>query len=266
MRMKRLMYYIRLWNGYQRMGFLEMTQYPADTVILVISLVLREAAGFIGILAIASAVGTMGGWGIYEICLMFSMCAFIESLSQTFFDNVWEINGLVHRGRMDVFLVRPASVFFQLLGDVMHYPALMSMTIYAGVMVFAMVRLEIGFSVGSLLFFGEYLICGIVVNTGIYTIFNSLNFWIVQGEDVAVLVQTCREFAKYPIGAFPGVIRTVFTYVLPFGFVGYYPAAYLTGKAGGWVWAGLPAAAVIVAGAASVVWRIGSRGYNSTGT
>ena len=67
MRMKRLMYYIRLWNGYQRMGFLEMTQYPADTVILVISLVLREAAGFIGILAIASAVGTMGGWGIYEI-------------------------------------------------------------------------------------------------------------------------------------------------------------------------------------------------------
>lgn len=89
-------------------------------------------AGFIGILAIASAVGTMGGWGIYEICLMFSMCAFIESLSQTFFDNVWEINGLVHRGRMDVFLVRPASVFFQLLGDVMHYPALMSMTIYAG--------------------------------------------------------------------------------------------------------------------------------------
>ena len=76
---------------------------------------------------------------------MFSMCAFIESLSQTFFDNVWEINGLVHRGRMDVFLVRPASVFFQRRGDVMHYPALMSMTIYAGVMVFAMVRLEIGF-------------------------------------------------------------------------------------------------------------------------
>ena len=39
--------------------------------------------------------------------------------------------------------------------------------------------------------------------------------------------------------AFPGVIRTIFTYVLPFGFVGYYPAAYLTGKTGSWVLAGL---------------------------
>ena len=37
--MKRLAYYIRLWMGYQRMGLVEMTQYPADTVILVISLV-----------------------------------------------------------------------------------------------------------------------------------------------------------------------------------------------------------------------------------
>ena len=83
---------------------------------------------------------------------------------------------------------------------------------------------------------------------------------------MAVLVQTCREFAKYPIGAFPGVIRTIFTYVLPFGFVGYYPAAYLTGKTGSWVLAGLPLSAVAVAAVAAVFWRLGSRAYDSTGT
>ena len=46
--MKRFVHYLRLWMGYQRRGFLEMTQYPADTVIMVISLLLREASGFIG--------------------------------------------------------------------------------------------------------------------------------------------------------------------------------------------------------------------------
>lgn len=264
--MKRLVYYLRLWNGYQRRGLVEMTQYPAETVILVISLILREAAGFIGVLAIAYAAGGLGGWGVYEICLMFSMCALIESLSQTFFDNVWGISSLVHEGRMDVFLVRPAPVFLQVLGDVVHYPALISMVIYGGVMVYAMVHLGIGFDIGLLLFLAEYLVCGIAVNTGIYTIFNCLNFWIVQGEDVAVLVQTCREFAKYPIGAFPGLIRTVFTYVLPFGFVGYYPASYLTGKTGEWVLAGLPLAAAAVALVAVVFWNLGSRAYDSTGT
>ena len=116
--MNRVVYYLRLWKGYQRRGFLEMTQYPTDTVIMIISLLLREAAGFIGILAIAYAAGGLGGWGVYEICLMFSMCALVESISMTFLDNVWEINRLVHQGRMDVFLVRPAPLFFQVLGDV----------------------------------------------------------------------------------------------------------------------------------------------------
>lgn len=264
--MKRLIYYMRLWGGYQRRGFLEMTQYPADTVIMVISLLLREASGFIGILTIAYAAGGLGGWGVYDICLMFSMCALVESISMTFFDNVWGINQLVHKGRMDVLLVRPAPLYFQLLGEAAHHPAMVSMAIYAGTMVFSMVRLGIGFGAGRLLFLAEYLVCGVIVNTGIYTIFNSLNFWIVQGEDVAILVQTCREFAKYPIGAFPGVIRTVFTYVLPFGFVGYYPAAYLTGKTGNWVLAGLPLAAAGVCFVAAVFWNLGTHAYDSTGT
>ncbi|MCI8665068.1 MAG: hypothetical protein HFG82_00120 [Dorea sp.] len=264
--MNRVVYYLRLWKGYQRRGFLEMTQYPTDTVIMIISLLLREAAGFIGILAIAYAAGGLGGWGVYEICLMFSMCALVESISMTFLDNVWEINRLVHQGRMDVFLVRPAPLFFQVLGDVAHYPALVSMVIYAGTMIFSMAQLGIGFSAGLLLFMAEYLVCGVLVNTGIYTIFNSLNFWIIQGEDVAVLVQTCREFAKYPIGAFPGIIQTVFTYVLPFGFVGYYPASYLTGKAGNWVLAGLPLSAAGVCLVAAIFWNLGTRTYDSTGT
>lgn len=264
--MNRVVYYLRLWKGYQRRGFLEMTQYPTDTVIMIISLLLREAAGFIGILAIAYAAGGLGGWGVYEICLMFSMCALVESISMTFLDNVWEINRLVHQGRMDVFLVRPAPLFFQVLGDVAHYPALVSMVIYAGTMIFSMAQLGIGFSAGLLLFMAEYLVCGVLVNTGIYTIFNSLNFWIIQGEDVAVLVQTCREFAKYPIGAFPGIIQTVFTYVLPFGFVGYYPAAYLAGKTGNWVLAGLPLSAAAVSLAAAVFWKLGTQAYDSTGT
>ena len=59
--MNRVVYYLRLWKGYQRRGFLEMTQYPTDTVIMIISLLLREAAGFIGILAIAYAAGGLGG-------------------------------------------------------------------------------------------------------------------------------------------------------------------------------------------------------------
>lgn len=264
--MRKIWYYFRLWKQYLRIGVLCTTQYPADAVIMLVSMLLREASAFIGILTITSVAGGLGDWGVYEICLMFSMCAIIEAIGQAFFDSVWSISSMVRRGQMDVFLVRPASVFFQVIGQRIQFQAVFSMTIYAGIMVFSLVKLHVHFGIGLLFFLLEYLVCATAVNSGVYLIFNSLNFWIVQGKDIAEVVQTCREFAKYPLSVFPVMVRTFFTYVIPFGILGYYPAAYLTGKAGNEVIWMMPLLASVVVAAASFVWRIGLNSYNSTGT
>ena len=76
-------------------------------------------------------------WGIYEICLLFSMCAIIEAIGQAFFDEVWAIDKMIRRGEMDTFLVRPASPFIQMLGQVMHFQAILSMAVYVGILVWS---------------------------------------------------------------------------------------------------------------------------------
>lgn len=264
--MKRLKYYVRLWCGYMRIGLLVLVQYPADTMTWIASMLLREAAGFLGIVTIANVAGGLGSWNLYEICLLFSMCAIIEAVGQAFLDNVWGINGQVRRGTLDVLLVRPASPFIQMMGQRFHFQAVLSMLVYAGVMIWSMSKLNIGFRIGTILFLLEFLVCATAINTGIYTIFNAFDFWIVQGEDIAAFVQTCREFAKYPLVVFPVVIKGFFTYIIPFGFVGFYPAAYLAGKAGIEVVLLLPVCAGVVTAIAALLWRRGIGSYNSTGT
>lgn len=264
--MQRVKYYTTLWFGYQRLGFLSMTQYPLDTFILILSMLLREASGFLGVISVAYAAGGIGNWGVYEISLLFSMCAIIEAIGQAFLDNVWGIRHLVKDGNLDTMLVRPAPLFFQVIGDVAHHQAVISMIFYFSVLFYSMNHLNIEWSFAVVFFLVEFLICGTIINTGIYTIFNCLNFWVVQGEDIAVLIQTCREFTKYPIGAFPTVIRLFFTYVLPFGFVGYYPASYLIKEAGNWVLAAMPVCAFLIGIVAYVIWKAATNSYNSTGT
>lgn len=264
--MGRLKYYVRLALCYQRAGIIKFTQYPANAVIMLFSVVVREAAGLIGVLAIANVLGGIGGWNLYEICLLFSMCAIIEAIGQIFFDQVWEIATCVQKGRFDELLVRPAALWFQLMGQHTLYTSMLGIGVYTVLLVYALHGLGIGCSLKLILFMIEFLICGTMVNTGLYNIFNCINFWTVQGKDIAELVQVCREFVKYPLGAFPAVIGTVFTFVLPFGFVGYYPAAYLVGKEGNWVLWGMPLCALIVVGIAALIWNRGVRGYNSTGT
>ena len=71
----RMKYYAKLWLRYMRIGFLCMTQYPADTMIWFISMIIREACGFVGILAVAGVTGHLGDWGIYEILsFVFYVC------------------------------------------------------------------------------------------------------------------------------------------------------------------------------------------------
>ncbi len=167
---------------------------------------------------------------------------------------------------MDTFLVRPASPFIQMLGQVMHFQAILSMAVYVGILVWSIRGIGLSIGVREIILLIEYTICGTMINSGIYTIFNTLNFWIVQGDDIAVLVQTCREFVKYPLQVFPTAIQGLFTYILPLGFVAYYPVLGLLGKTRMPVMILLPCVAVLTVVIASVLWRMGLKGYNSTGT
>lgn len=264
--MKRLLYNFRLWCGFMRIGFLIVIQYRADTIIMVISMLLREASGFIGVVTIANAAGGLGDWNLYEICLLFSMCAVTESMSQSFFDSVWGMDHTIRKGMMDIILVRPANTFIQLLGQRLHFTGLLSMSAYLCLMFWSLSKLQISISLETMLFLAEFLVCATIINSGIYTIFNSMNFWLVQGSDLAQFVQTCREFAKYPLSVFPLLIRNFFTFMIPFGFIGYYPASYLSGKAGSEILVLMPLCAGIVAGIATLIWSSGIKGYNSTGT
>jgi ABC-2 type transport system permease protein len=231
-----------------------------------ISILIRETSGFMGIMALAGVFGGLGGWNIYEICILFSMCAIVEAVGQTFFDSIWLIERSIRRGDIDTFLVRPASPFVQLLGQSLHLEALLNIFIYIFIFTWAALMDGIVFNVHLIFTIIECIIWGVIINSGIYTIFNCLNFWIIQGEDVAILVQTCREFVKYPLNIFPKFIQTFFTYVLPFGFVGYYPTLYILGKTSIPLGIIMPFVAVFVVPLGMILWRTGIKGYNSTGT
>lgn len=249
-----------------RIGYLMLIEYKLDSIIMVLSMILREVAGFLGIVAIVQFSGQIDGWNLYEISLLFAMCAIVEAISQTFLDSIWGLASYIRRGAMDIFLVRPANPFFQILGQRFHFTGLISMLVYLVIYGGAIYKLHINLDLGFFLFNLEFLVCATMINSGIYTICNSINFWLIQGNEIANIIQGCREFAKYPLTIFPRWIKGVFTYIIPFGMVGYYPAAYLTGKIDIAINIYILVAALFVDGIAVLIWKLGIKSYNSTGS
>ena len=75
-----------------------------------------------------------------------------------------------------------------------------------------------------------------------------------------------NEFAKYPLDIYNSVIRKVFTWIIPYGLISFYPASYLLERdVGGVVWA-LPFVAIVLSLIAYRIWQVGLRQYTSTGS
>jgi ABC-2 type transport system permease protein len=49
-------------------------------------------------------------------------------------------------------------------------------------------------------------------------------FWVVDSYPVLGLAWKLREFAPYPMSIFDGAFRFAFTYLIPIGFVAFYPS------------------------------------------
>lgn len=265
--MKVLCHYIELTKAFLHFGVCKFVEYPLNAVISLISMLLREVTGFVGIFLIAQTIGGFGGWNMYEICVLFAMAMIPEALGQAFFDMVWSIGFIgIRLGILDVFLVRPAPVLLQMLFFEMHFQALISVLAGGALFIYGFLGAGGTFTIGNILFMLEAVLLGTVINTAIYLFFNCLNFWVVQANEVASLIQTLRQFGKYPMTAFPVFVKIVLTVGIPFGFVAYYPAAYLLGKISlpmPWL---LAAAGVVTVTIAGTAWKFGLKSYNSIGT
>ena len=264
--MRNLLYELRMIKAYMHVGFRTFTEYPLDSVLWSVSMLAREATGFFGITLIAATLGGLGGWTLYEICILFGMAMIPEAIGQCCLDSVWNIEGAVRKGQMDMYFVRPLPVLLQLLCSRYNFQALITLFVGIGIVIYGTIRAEISVTIWKCLFFLLFVIFGTILNTSIYLIFNSLNFWVVQSKEISNLVLTFRQFAKYPLHIFPVVIEFCMTYVIPFGFVGYYPALYWIEKGNRFIPGGMIIASIVTAGIAISIWCVGIRNYNSTGT
>ncbi|MGR6011138.1 ABC-2 family transporter protein [Bacillus paranthracis] len=71
---------------------------------------------------------------------------------------------------------------------------------------------------------------GALVYGGIFVTLASLGFWSDAKSSIMPLMYNIGNYGRYPVNIYNRVIRFILTFVLPFAFVGVYPAAYFLRK------------------------------------
>jgi ABC-2 type transport system permease protein len=131
-------------------------------------------------------------------------------------------------------LLRPMSVYFQFC---VHYLNLIGLTdMLPGIIIFIYGAISVGFRLS--LFNIISVVCVIAGATmlrgGIYTLAGSVGFWTKSNRSLTTVVTRLGDISiMYPLTIYNRVVQSILTFILPLGFISFYPASAFLHKDSG---------------------------------
>ncbi len=214
----------------------------------------------------------LGGWSLGEVLFLHGMSLVMFSVSETLSQGLRGVPILIREGTFDRVLVRPMSAFVQaLVTDVsLRHLGLVAQ----GVLVFglAISLVDIAWSPAKVTFLAVVLVSGAALFLALFTIEAIISFWTVNSlEAINAFTYGGSDLGQYPIHIFDQRLRALFLWIIPIGFLTYYPALYILDKPDP---LGLPGVARFVGPIAACLfcavvawgWNVAIRHYRSTGS
>jgi ABC-2 type transport system permease protein len=225
-------------------------------------------ASLLFVLLLFQRIPELAGWNREEIFLIYGMSMVSYGLFGCVAWNLFEFGDrYIIQGRFDRVLLRPANSYLQVLFDQFRLPALSESLIGLGIIAFSLARLDLQPTLGEWFFGALTVLCGSVLFICVFSTLASLSFHFEDRIGVSPPVFNMIAFGRYPQTIFPPVLRFLLRWIIPFGFVAYYPATGLLGRS---PYEGLVLLSPLVTLCFVVLtcwfWRLGVRRYESTGS
>jgi ABC-2 type transport system permease protein len=238
-------------------------EYRANFVANLVESLLRAATVVLGLAVLYGDGLGVGGWSYAEATVLIGVFTIIESLmGMTMYPNLRRIAEAVRTGSMDFVLLKPVDGQFLVSAreiDVFRLPDLL---IGLGFAIYGMLNVTTvtltGILTGMLLMVGSlgiaYALCFMLA---------TLAFWFVRVENTLELFWGLYRAGQFPITAYPGWVRQLFTFVVPVAFMTTVPAQAIIGKPD---WGGALGTLLFATGLLAVsraFWKFALRSYTS---
>ena len=244
-----------------------LLEYKLSFILGIVSQIFTFLGYYFIILALFAKFGNVKGFTLYEILLTFSIIQFGFSINEVFARGIDQFDNLIIEGNFDRILLRPKSIIVQILTTEIAWIRI-SKTIQALIiMIIALVNLKITLTFAKILTLIMMLISSIVIFFSIFLLTDSYCFVTVQNLEIKnIFTNGGKHVAQYPIGIYKRGFVIFFTYIIPFGFVNYYPLLYLTSKSDNLFYVFSPLIVVLYLIPAIFLFKLGLKHYSSVGS
>ena len=260
---------VSIYLKFIKMHFLIGLQYKGWWL-MALNVFIACAADILPAYLLFSRMGSVGVWTWERILLIYALAVTSFGLAESFcrgFDYFpWR---MLRTGEFDRLLLRPRSLYTQIAGSAFHIHRLSRVTIGLCAIIWALGQLGVAATPFSIAVIIMALAGGALVYSGVFIMSSGIAFYTIKALDwIYIVTNASYQVTRIPIDYMPPIFRRAFTFVVPILVISYMPAAAVCGWNGVSPLLGflaLPAGVAFIA-LSRVVWRIGLRRYQSTGS
>lgn len=264
--------HINLYFMILGMSLRSRMSFRLDFFVMLFSVFIREFANMALLVVVVHRFSDLAGWNMWEMAFLYCMVTFTQRNFSSFLGGIMKIGDLVKSGEMDTYMMTPISPLFlinsrnTMIWRVFYNIGILALLIICGI------NAGIVFTPLNILLSLIMTVSSAVVMAAVFLFVNTLSFFAIDiSNAIWTLDEVVRKYMIYPIGIYGKIASFVLSFLIPLGFIAYYPASFLLGKAESVLFSPYlavltPVFAAVFLAIAVKFWQFGLRNYKSTGT
>ncbi len=173
----------------------------------------------------------LGDWTWESALVIQGVYTFLDGLTNAVLrPNLTEIVNYVREGTLDYVLLKPIDSQFWLSVRKFSFSGLPEIILGLAIVFWAAVQSAASLSVYSLSVFLISLFIGFVILYSVWFLIAASSIWFVKTWNATEVLRALLAAGRYPVSAYPVVLRFIFTLVLPVAFLTTFPAEAILGE------------------------------------
>ncbi len=258
--------YARLLGTQFRASLLLGLQYRTDFLLDGVLGLFWTTSAILPLVVVFRSRATIAGWSFGEALMVTGWFTFLEAVLEGAINpSLAAVVDHIRKGTFDFVLLKPADAQFLVSTARLQPWRATNLFAAGGIFAWGFRLLGRGPTIGAVAAATVAMMSAIAVLYSLKTLAVSAAFYVVRIDNLAHLFDAVFDAARWPIQVFRGVVRIVFTFVLPLALMTTYPAQALLGTLPGRTLAAAVAGAVAALAVSRVVWTAALARYTSAG-